>query len=386
MSDIQAKYGSLFQAIREQFPAEGMVPLHAPTFAGREKEYLLECIDSTFVSSVGAFVDRFEVMMAEITGARYAIATMNGTAALHMALILAGVKDGDEIITQPLSFVATCNAIAYQRAHPVFVDVDRDTFGLSPDAVEAFLHEYGELRGGECFNRVTGRRIAAIVPMHTFGFAARIEKLVDLAARWHIPLIEDAAEALGSYQQGRHLGTFGIMGAFSFNGNKIVTSGGGGCIVTDSPDIAKLAKHLTTTAKQPHPWEFFHDQVGYNYRLPNVNAALACAQLEQLPTFRSRKRALAAFYAEVCKANDLNFVSEPEGCESNYWLNAILVDQPEERDALLQTASDIKIMMRPVWRLMNELPAFSGELVHSVEYSAWLQSRLVNIPSSVTAQ
>lgn len=386
MFNVQEKYGCLVSAIRQKFAEEGFIPLHAPVFAGKEKEYLIECIDSTFVSSVGAFVDRFEAMMCEITGAKYAIATMNGTAALHMCLILAGVQDGDEVITQPLTFVATCNALAYQRAHPVFVDVDRDTMGLSPDALEAFLIEHGEVRESQCFNKQTGRRIAAVVPMHTFGIAAKIERLLEICERWHLVLIEDAAEALGSYSQGRHLGTIGHMGAFSFNGNKIVTSGGGGCIVTNSPEIAKLAKHLTTTAKVPHAWEFFHDQVGYNYRLPNVNAALACAQLEQLQGFMSVKRQLAEFYAEVCAQNKLQFVQEPTGTKSNFWLNAILVDDPAERDTLLQWAAEQKIMMRPIWRLMNELPAFANAQSAVCPNAEWLQSRIVNLPSSASCQ
>lgn len=382
MSKVHEKYGCLMAAIRQKFADDGFIPLHAPVFAGKEKEYLIECIDSTFVSSVGAFVDRFEAMMCEITGAKYAIATMNGTAALHMCLILAGVQDSDEVITQPLTFVATCNALAYQRAYPVFVDVDRDTMGLSPDALEAFLIEHGEMRDGQCFNKQTMRRIKAVVPMHTFGIAAKIERLLEICERWHLVLIEDAAEALGSYSQGRHLGTIGHIGAFSFNGNKIVTSGGGGCIVTNSPEIAKLAKHLTTTAKVPHAWEFFHDQVGYNYRLPNINAALACAQLEQLQGFMDAKRQLAEFYADICIQNQLKFVQEPEGTRSNYWLNAILVDHPTERDELLKWAAEEKIMMRPIWRLMSELPAFAHAQSGSCPNAEWLQSRIVNLPSS----
>ena len=385
MSEINPKYLRLFEAVRGKFPGDGFVPLHAPVFAGREKEYLIECIDSTFVSSVGAFVDRFEQMMADITGTRYAVATMNGTAALHMALIVSGVKDGDEVITQPLSFVATCNAIAYQRAHPVFVDVDRDTLGLSPEALQDFLETRCEIRGGQCINKESGRRVGAVVPMHTFGLAARIEEIIEIAGRWKIPVIEDAAEALGSVWHGKKLGSFGVLGAFSFNGNKIVTSGGGGCIVTDSSELAKLAKHLTTTAKIPHSWEFFHDQVGYNYRLPNINAALACAQLEQLDGFLLKKRELANYYANFCKANEIAFVDEPEGGASNYWLNAILVDRPEERDILLAAATEKNLMMRPVWKLMTELPAFEYAERGDLKNSAWVQARLINLPSSVPA-
>ncbi|VVE49593.1 GDP-perosamine synthase [Pandoraea aquatica] len=386
MSDVKARYLPLIQAVRERFPGDGFVPLHAPVFGGNEKTYLSECIDSTFVSSVGPFVDRFERMMEEITGSKFAIATMNGTAALHMTLILAGVRDGDEVITQPLTFVATCNAIAYQRAHPIFLDVDRDTLGLSPDAVADFLESHAEMRDGQCFNRGTGRRIRAMVPMHTFGIASRIEKLIEIGERWNIVVIEDAAEAIGSTWKGKALGTFAPLSAFSFNGNKIVTSGGGGCVVTDSPEIARLAKHLTTTAKSPHAWEFSHDQVGYNYRLPNINAALACAQLEQLPGFLAKKRELSRFYADVCQKAGLNFLNEPVGGESNFWLNAVLTEGRDERDALLAYAADEKIMMRPVWQLMTTLPAFRDAQAMAIPNAQWLQDRIVNIPSSVPAQ
>lgn len=385
MSEIVDRYGCLFEAVRARFPGDAFVPLHAPVFGGREKEYLIECIDSTFVSSVGPFVDRFEAMMAEAAGTRYAVATMNGTAALHIALVLAGVVDGDEVITQPLTFVATCNAIAYQRAKPVFVDVDRDTLGMSPDALEGFLKDRCEKRAGGVYNRATGRRIGAILPMHTFGLSARIARLVEIAERWSIPLVEDAAEALGSSQDGRPLGSFGRIGAFSFNGNKIVTSGGGGAIVTDDQAIARRAKHLTTTAKRPHAWEFHHDEVGYNYRLPNINAALACAQLEQLGHFLEAKRGLAAFYAEVGRANNLAVIGEPSGCRSNFWLNAVLVDEPGHRDQLLEEAGRRQLMMRPIWKLMTDLPAFASAERGDIGNAIWLQERIVNLPSSVPA-
>jgi len=265
--------------IREVFNApEGFVPLHAPYFGGNEKKYLADTIDSTFVSSVGAYVNRFEEMMAEITGAKYAVATTNGTVALQLSLVVAGVQAGDEVITQPLTFVATANAIAHCNATPVFVDVDRDTMGMSPEALEQFLQENATIKDGHSYNKSSGKRIAACIPMHTFGFPARIDKLVEICERWHIALVEDAAESLGSYYNGRHTGTFGLLGTFSFNGNKTVTCGGGGAIVTNDEALAKRAKHISTTAKIPHPWEFVHDEVGYNFRLPNLNAALACAQ------------------------------------------------------------------------------------------------------------
>lgn len=384
MSRILDRYGPLLSLVRKQFPNQTTIPLHAPVFIGREKEYLAECIDSTFVSSVGPFVDRFETMMAEIAGTRFAVATVNGTAALHAALVLAGVTDGEEVITQPLTFVATCNAIAYQRAHPVFVDVDRDTLGLSPDALDDFLTTTCEMRGDVCMNRSTGRRVAAVLPMHTFGLAARIDRIVEIAARWGLPVVEDAAEALGSSFDGRPLGSFGRLGAFSFNGNKIVTSGGGGAIVTDDPDLARRAKHLTTTAKIPHAWEFFHDEVGFNYRLPNINAALACAQLENLDYFVKRKRELAGLYLDLARQSNLSMVCEQARARSNYWLSALLVDEPEHRDLLLEEAVRQGIMMRPIWALMTDLPAFAdSQRADSLSNAVWLQRRIVNLPSSV---
>lgn len=383
MSEPAAKHRELVAFVRELYGAEGFIPLHAPRFDGNEKRYLNDCIDSTFVSSVGAYVDRFEAMMREITGARYAIATVNGTAALHMALILAGVKAGDEVITQPLSFVATCNAIAYEHAHPVFVDVDLDTFSLSPVALRAFLESHAERRSGGCFNRGSGRRIAAVVPMHTFGLPGRIEALAAICDEWGIVLVEDAAESLGSAIGGRHTGTFGKVGAFSFNGNKTVTCGGGGCIVTDDEALGKLAKHLTTTAKVPHAWDFVHDQVGYNYRMPNLNAALACAQLEQLPAILANKRETAARYAQFCAGREIGFGTEREGTAANYWLNAILVDGLDERDALLTYSNAAGVMTRPVWKLTQRLPAFAAAQCGPLPNAEWLEARIVNIPSSV---
>ena len=382
MSEIAEKYRGLITLVRDLYGA-GAIPLHEPRFQGNEKRYLADCIDSTFVSSVGAYVTRFEDMMLEITGAQAAIATVNGTAALHMALILAGVRDGDEVITQPLSFVATCNAIAYQRAHPVFVDVERDTLSLSPDALRTFLEENAERRGGESFNRKTGRRIQAVVPMHTFGLPGRIEAIRNICAAWNITLIEDAAESLGSHIGAKHTGTFGGLGTFSFNGNKTVTSGGGGCIVTDDPKLAARGKHLTTTAKTAHAWDFHHDQVGYNYRLPNLNAALACAQLEQLPAFLANKRETAARYAQYCSAAGIPFLAERNGASSNYWLNAVLTASRKERDALLAYSHAAGIIARPAWILMPQLPAFAAACKGPLENAQWLADRIVCLPSSV---
>lgn len=382
MSNLPEKYENLLGSIREVF-GEGFIPLHAPVFNGNEKKYLAECIDTTFVSSVGAFVDRFEQMMAEIAGTKYAIATMNGTAALHLALILADVGENDEVITQPLTFVATCNAISYQKAHSVFVDVDKETLGLSPKALKDFLEKNAFIKNNQCINKNTGRVIKAVVPMHTFGISAAIDEIKAICTDWNLILIEDAAEALGSRYKEKALGSYGDIAAFSFNGNKIVTSGGGGCVVTNDEKIAKRAKHLSTTAKLPHAWQFFHDEVGYNYRLPNVNAALACAQLEQLPVFLEKKRQLANFYSAICEKNDIPYISNRIGCDSNFWLNAILVEDFSVREMLLAEANKRGIMMRPVWELMSDLPAFSKCQNDGCETAKWLQERLVNIPSSV---
>jgi aminotransferase in exopolysaccharide biosynthesis len=385
MSELAPKYEALLDFVRELYGSEGFIPLHAPHFGGNEKRYLLDCIDSTFVSSVGAYVDRFEAMMRELTGARYAIATMNGTAALHMSLILAGVSDGDEVITQPLSFVATCNAISYQRAHPVFVDVDLDTMSLSPAALANFLEEHAERRDGAAYNRGTGRRIGAVVPMHTFGLPGRIVEIAAICEAWNIPLVEDAAESIGSAVGSQHTGTFGKVGAFSFNGNKPVTCGGGGCIVTNDERLGTLGKHLTTTAKLPHPFEYVHDQIGYNYRLPNLNAALACAQLEQLPAIQENKRLTADKYSAFCAAHGIEFARELPGTTSNYWLNAVITESGEQRNSLLETSNARGIMTRPVWRLMHQLPSFAGAQRGPLSNAETLEARVVNIPSSVRA-
>lgn len=369
--------------IREVFNApEGFVPLHAPYFGGNEKKYLADTIDSTFVSSVGAYVNRFEEMMAEITGAKYAVATTNGTVALQLSLVVAGVQAGDEVITQPLTFVATANAIVHSNATPVFVDVDRDTMGMSPDALEQFLQENATIKDGHAYNKSSGKRIAACIPMHTFGFPARIDKLVEICERWHIALVEDAAESLGSYYNGRHTGTFGLLGTFSFNGNKTVTCGGGGAIVTNDEALAKHAKHISTTAKVPHPWEFVHDELGYNFRMPNLNAALACAQLEQLNGIIENKRDLAGRYKEYFASTGTGFVSELEGSKANYWLNCIVLNNLDERNAFLEATNNSGVMTRPIWRLMNKLPMFQNCQCGDLTNAEWLEDRVVNIPSS----
>lgn len=364
--------------------ADGFIPLHAPFFGGREKEYVTDTIDSTFVSSVGAYVTRFEEMMAEITGARYAIATVNGTTALHLALVITGVKYGDEVITQPLTFVATANAISHAGGIPVFVDVDRDTMGLSPAALQAFLEEHAVVTGnGQCMNKTTGRRIAACIPMHAFGFPVRIKEIAAICAKYHITLIEDAAESLGSYVDGVHTGVFGNVGIFSFNGNKTVTCGGGGAIVTNDEALAKKAKHLSTTAKVAHPYEFVHDDVAYNYRMPNLNAALACAQLEQLEDMLANKRELAALYADFFKGSAVKFVTEMPGTTANYWLNTVLFADRDQQQAFLTESNNSKVMTRPIWRLMNKLPMYAGCQHGDLSNAEWLEERVVNIPSSV---
>ncbi len=370
--------------IRETFAQpEGFIPLHAPHFGGNEKQYVLETIESTYVSSVGAFVNRFEEMMREITGARHAVAIVNGTCALHLALVLADVSPGNEVITQPLTFVATANAIRHAGAVPVFVDVDRDTLGMSPEALEAWLEENTVFNGeGHCINRQTRRRVKAVVPMHTFGFPARIDAIREICDRYDLRLVEDAAESLGSYAGEEHTGTIGELGVFSFNGNKTVTSGGGGAIVTNYAELAQRAKHLSTTAKQPHAWAYAHDEVGYNYRMPNLNAALACAQLEQLPAFLENKRALADAYAGFFAGSDIEVVREREGDVANYWLNTLILPSAEAKEAFLTYSNDNGVMTRPIWQLMTRLPMYAESPRGPLPHAEWLEARVVNVPSS----
>ncbi|MBU0681145.1 MAG: LegC family aminotransferase [Proteobacteria bacterium] len=376
-------YNEVCAFIRTIYPDRDFIPLHEPRFIGREKEYVTDAIDSTFVSSVGAYVTRFEEMICDYTGAGHAVATVNGTAALHMALLVAGVKPGDEVICQPLSFVATANAIRYCGAEPLFLDVDRETMGLSPTAVEEFLADNSTQKDGRCYNRKTGRPIRACVPMHTFGHPCRIDALTEICQRFRLSLIEDAAESLGSLYQDRHTGTFGDLAIFSFNGNKTITCGGGGVIITDNEALATKAKHLTTTAKVPHPYLYEHDELGYNYRLPNLNAALACAQLENLEFFVDNKRKLAAHYADFFESQPLAFITEPAGARSNYWLNTLLTTNIAERDHFLQSTNAAGIMTRPAWNLLHTLKMYSTCQTGELTNARWLADRLVNIPSSV---
>jgi len=369
--------------IRELYHTDEFIPLHAPRFIGNEKKYLVECIDTTFVSSVGKFVDKFEEITAQYTGAKKAVVCVNGTEALHMALMLSGVKAGDEVITQPLTFVATAYAIVYTGAHPVFIDVDMDTMGLSPVSVEEFLIEFGDMRNdGFCYNKVTGNKISACVPMHTFGHPVKIEALVKICEKYNIALVEDAAESIGSKYKGKHTGTFGKFGIISYNGNKTITTGGGGMILTNNEELGKLAKHLTTQAKIPHPWEYTHDQIGYNYRMPNINAALGVAQMESLDIFIEKKRELAAIYKSFFDSKGIHFFSEPEDCFSNYWLNAIILDSKIERDQFLEFTNSESVMTRPIWKLMNKLSIFNNSFSPKLTQAEWLQERVVNLPSS----
>ena len=370
--------------IRNIYKTEEFIPLHEPRFHGNEKRYLNECIDSTFVSSVGVFVDRFESEFAKKVGSKYAVAVVNGTAALHLALHLAGVGKGDAIITQALSFVATANAISYSGAEPIFVDVDRATMGMSPDALQTFLQEQCVIKNGQCISKETDKIIKAVVPMHTFGHPCKIEAIKEICQEYNILLIEDAAESLGSYYNKKHTGTFGVMGVFSFNGNKIITAGGGGVLVTDDEHLAKRAKHLSTTAKVPHKWEYIHDAIAFNYRMPNLNAALLVAQFEQLEHFLDSKRALAQEYATFFnKCRDISFVEEPQGTRSNYWLQALCCKDDASRKEFLEYTNNHGIMTRAVWQLLSDLDIYKEAQKDTLTNSKYLQQRVVNIPSSV---
>lgn len=369
--------------IQDKFGTDQFIPLHAPVFNGKEKEYVLDTLDSTFVSSVGAYVDKAEQLMAEISETQKTVAVVNGTSGLQIAMQLAGVQQGDEVITQALTFVATANAIHYTGAQPVFLDVDYDTMGLSPTAVKNFLEEFGEKRENGTYNKKTGKRIAACVPMHTFGFPVHLDPLLSICKHWNIPVVEDAAESLGSYYHGKHTGSFGLLGVFSFNGNKIVTCGGGGMIVTQNDELGKLGKHLTTTAKVPHPYEYVHDHVGYNFRMPNLNAALVCAQLEQLNNFLANKRELANEYATFFQGEKIKFRTELENTRVNYWLMCVELENLEERNAFLKATNDAKTMTRPIWQLMYRLPMYQHCYRDSQRNAEFLEERIVNIPSSV---
>lgn len=396
-------YQNVIGFIKELYGNQEFVPLSVPKFIGNEKKYLNECIDTTFVSSVGKFVDRFETDMAAYTGVKRAVVCVSGTNALHMSLMLVGVKRDDEVLTQALTFIATCNALSYIGAHPVFIDVDKSTMGLSPNAMKEWLQKNAEVRKNTrineldkshdfafqedelaCYNKNTGRRIKACVPMHTFGHPVRIEEIAALCKEWHIELVEDAAESIGSKYKGQHTGTFGKIGAISFNGNKTITTGGGGMMLFNDEELGAYAKHITTQAKIPHRWEFRHDHIGYNYRMPNINAALGCAQLENIDKYIADKRATAAAYAEYFKNVDgFEFFTEPENSFSNYWLNVVILPDHDKQLEFLQETNDNGVMTRPIWELMNRLPMFENCENDGLENTIYFADRVVNIPSSV---
>ena len=369
--------------IQDIYKTKEFIPLHAPTFVGNEKKYLLETIDSTFVSSVGAYVDQFEGMMTAITNTKKSVAVVNGTAGIQVALRLVGVSAGDEVITQALTFVATANAIAYNGASPIYLDVDIDTMGLSPEAVSQFLKEFGDLREEGCFNKKTGKRISACLPMHTFGFPVHLDELKAVCDAWKIPIVEDAAESLGSEYKNKPTGSIGELGVFSFNGNKIVTCGGGGAIVTNNENLGIKGKYLTTTAKVPHAYEFYHDELGYNFRMPNLNAALACAQLEQLNRFLENKRALATDYINFFYNSGIKFRKETPNAKANYWLMCVEFENQKERDLFLAETNNAKVMTRPIWQLMYRLPMYQHCQRDEQLNAQFLEERIVNIPSSV---
>ncbi len=377
-------FETVFNFIREIYRTDQPIALHEPRFLGNEKKYVNDCIDSTFVSSVGKYVTLFEEKMAAYTGSKYAVATGTGTAALHIALIVSGVQTNDEVISQPISFIATANAIRYCQADPVFLDINPKTLGLSADALQSFLEESGDIHSdGFCYNRKTKRRIKACVPMHTFGHPVEIERISALCQKYHLTLIEDAAESIGSFYNNRHTGTFGEIGILSFNGNKTITTGGGGMILTHSEAIAGQARHLTTQAKIPHPYEYNHDAVGYNYRMPNLNAALGLAQLEQIDFFIRQKRQLAEMYEQFFNNRECTFFREPEFSRSNYWLNSLLLTDKMQRNHFLAESNRAGIMCRPVWNLLNQLPMYTTCQTDNLENALDLAGRLVNIPSSV---
>ena len=370
--------------IHDLYGAQDFVPLAVPVFIGNEKKYLNECIDTTFVSSVGKFVDRFEEETARYTGAKRAVVCVSGTNALHMALMLAGVKRDDEVLTQALTFIATCNALSYIGAHPVFIDVDRDTMGLSPVAVREWLARNSEQKNGECYNKRTGRRVKACVPMHTFGHPVHLDELVEVLQEYNIELVEDAAESIGSLYKGKHTGTFGKVGVLSFNGNKTITTGGGGMMLFNDEELGAYAKHITTQAKIPHRWEFRHDHIGYNYRMPNINAALGCAQLEHIEEYVASKRETAKAYEEYFKdIPDIEFFVDSPNTRSNYWLNVVILKDKDAQQEFLEYTNDHGVMTRPIWELMNRLPMFEHCENDGLKNTIWFADRVVNIPSSV---
>lgn len=377
-------YKNTIDFIKNIYGNRAIIPLHEPRFIGNEKKYLNDCIDSTFVSSSGTYISMLEEKIKKFTGAKYAVATCNGTAALHIALILANVTNNDEVITQPLTFVATCNVINYCGAEPLFIDVDKDTMGLSPSSLKSFLEENTVIKNKVCINVNSGKVIKACIPMHSFGHPCRIDKIKEICDKYNIFLIEDSAESLGSVYRKKHSGTYGQIGAISFNGNKIITAGGGGCIITNDKQLAKNARHLITTAKVVHKWKYTHNEIGYNYRMANLNAALLLAQMENLDSFLKNKRELAHTYKTFFSKKEICFFEEPPESSSNYWLNSIILKDKVQRDLFLEEANANGVMSRPIWTLMNQLEMFKDAYSDNLSNAEWLEERIVNIPSSVT--
>ncbi|MHA1384779.1 MAG: LegC family aminotransferase [Candidatus Helarchaeota archaeon] len=391
---ISTIFNEIIDFIKSIYPDKNLVHLHEPVFFGNEKKYLNDCIDSTFVSYVGKYVTQFEEMTAEYTGAKYAVAVVNGTAALQVALQLAGVKPGDEVITQPLTFVATANAISHCGAKPVFIDVDLDTMGMSPEKLDDWLSKNSKYvpDTNQQINKSTNQPISAIVPMHTFGFPCRIDEIVEIADKYNIPVIEDAAESLGSLYKGKHTGTFGLAGIISYNGNKTITTGGGGMIITDDEEFAEKAKHITTTARVPHKWEYIHDEVAYNYRMTNVTAAIGVAQMEIIEKIIENKCQTAMLYKSFFSALEqtdneiIRFVNEPKNSRSNFWLNCVRLRNSIDRDKFLEESNSNGVMTRPIWRLMNKLEMYKYCQKGNLDNSKWLEDRIVNIPSGYRNQ
>lgn len=378
-----SKNQAIIDFIKNKFFDKNQIPLHEPKFIGNEKKYVLDTIDTSYVSSVGNYVNKFEKITSKYLNTLMSIATVNGTSALQVALKIIGVKHGDEVITQALTFIATANSIIYNGASPIFIDVDIDTMGLSPKAVEIFLEKFGEVREDGCYNKMTNKKISACVPMHTFGFPVHLNKLIKVCKKWKIPIIEDAAEALGSSYNSKKIGSFGALSIFSFNGNKIITSGGGGLIVTNNKTLGKKCKHLTTTAKKSHPYEFIHDEIGYNFRMPNINAALACAQMENLNKYLKNKRELAIEYEKYFNSVGIKFRKELPNTKANYWLMCIELANKRERDLFLKITNKNKIFTRPIWRLIHKNKPYKKFQTDSQVNATFLEKRIVNIPSNI---
>lgn len=376
-------FNEITSFIKKLYNNKDIIPLHAPVFWGKEKEYLSRCIDTAFVSYVGEYVKQFEDITANFTGAKYAVAVVNGTAALQVALTVADVKTGDEVITQPFTFVATANAISHCGAKPVFIDIDLDTLGMSAEKLEYWLNNNTYIKDDKTYNKITKSKISAIVPVHTFGFPSKIDKIIEISDKYHIPVIEDSAEAIGSFFKGKHCGTFGLAGIISYNGNKTITTGGGGMIITDDENFAEKTKHITTTAKISHKYEYMHDEIGYNYRMPNINAAIGVAQMENLYRILNNKRETAMQYKDFFKQIGIKFMEEPLNSKANYWLNAILFDNKEARGGFLEYTNNNGVQTRPAWKLLNELEMYKDCQTDDLINSKRLYEGIVNIPSGV---